>query len=105
MLNGLKRFLVGMPLSNEQLAHERLPKRTALAVFSSDALSSTAYATEAILIALSLAGPLALGVATPISVAIAALLIIVAFSYRQTIMAYPQGGGTYICLLYTSRCV
>lgn len=96
MFNGLKRFLVGMPLSNEQLAHERLPKRTALAVFSSDALSSTAYATEAILIALSLAGPIALGVATPISVAIATLLIIVAFSYRQTIMAYPQGGGTYI---------
>ena len=96
MFNGLKRLLVGTPLSNEQLAHERLPKRTALAVFSSDALSSTAYATEAILIALSLAGPLVLGIATPISIAIAALLIIVAFSYRQTIMAYPQGGGTYI---------
>jgi amino acid transporter len=96
MIAGLKRLIVGAPLANEQLAHERLNKRTALAVFSSDALSSTAYATEAILIALSAAGAAALGLATPISVAIAALLITVAFSYRQTIMAYPQGGGTYI---------
>ncbi|MDZ4719914.1 MAG: APC family permease [Roseiflexaceae bacterium] len=96
MIAGLKRLLVGPPLSNEQLAHERLSKRTALAVFSSDALSSTAYATEAILIALSAAGATALGLVAPISIAIAALLIIVAFSYRQTIAAYPQGGGTYI---------
>jgi amino acid transporter len=96
MFGSLKRFLVGAPLANEQLAHERLSKRTALAVFSSDALSSTAYATEAILIALSIAGPAVLGLATPISIAIAVLLITVAFSYRQTIMAYPQGGGTYI---------
>jgi amino acid transporter len=96
MIAGLKRLLVGAPLSNEQLAHERLNKRTALAVFSSDALSSTAYATEAILIALSAAGAASLGLAAPISVAIAALLITVAFSYRQTINAYPQGGGTYI---------
>jgi amino acid transporter len=96
VIAGLKRLLVGAPLANEQLAHERLTKRTALAVFSSDALSSTAYATEAILIALSIAGPAVLGIATPISVAIAVLLITVAFSYRQTIMAYPQGGGTYI---------
>jgi amino acid transporter len=96
VIAGLKRLLVGAPLANEQLAHERLTKRTALAVFSSDALSSTAYATEAILIVLSIAGPAVLGIATPISVAIAVLLITVAFSYRQTIMAYPQGGGTYI---------
>ncbi len=96
MIESLKRLVVGAPLANEQLAHERLNKRTALAVFSSDALSSTAYATEAILIALSAAGAAYLGYATPISVAIAALLITVAFSYRQTINAYPQGGGTYI---------
>jgi amino acid transporter len=93
---GIKRFLVGAPLSNEQLAHERIPKRIALAVFASDALSSVAYATEAILIALLVAGATALDIVTPISVGIAALLIVVAFSYRQTIMAYPQGGGAYI---------
>ncbi|MEN9933810.1 MAG: hypothetical protein RLZZ387_389 [Chloroflexota bacterium] len=96
MISTLKRLVVGRPLSNEQLAHERLPKRTALAVFSSDALSSTAYATEAILVALSVAGAAALGLATPIAVGIALLLITVSFSYRQTIHAYPQGGGTYI---------
>ena len=64
MLAEMKRLLVGKPLSNEQLAHERLPKRTALAVFSSDALSSVAYATEAILIALMFANRQALGLAT-----------------------------------------
>ena len=96
MIAELKRLIVGRPLATEQLAHERLSKRIALAVFSSDALSSVAYATEAILIALAAAGPAALGYATPIAVGIAALLITVAFSYRQTIMAYPQGGGTYI---------
>ncbi len=96
MLSEMKRLLVGKPLANEQLAHERLPKRTALAVFSSDALSSVAYATEAILIALMYANREALGLATPISIGIVVLLITVAFSYRQTIMAYPQGGGSYI---------
>jgi amino acid transporter len=96
MISELKRLFVGRPLATEQLAHERLSKRIALAVFSSDALSSVAYATEAILIALLAAGQQALGFATPISVGIALLLITVAFSYRQTIIAYPQGGGTYI---------
>lgn len=96
MIAEMKRLLVGRPLSNEQLAHERLPKRTALAVFSSDALSSVAYATEAILIALMVANQAALGIATPIAIGITVLLITVAFSYRQTIMAYPQGGGSYI---------
>ncbi len=96
MIGQLKRFVVGQPLATEQLAHERLTKRIALAVFSSDALSSVAYATEAVLIALSVAGPAALGLVTPISAGIAVLLMTVAFSYRQTIMAYPQGGGTYI---------
>jgi amino acid transporter len=96
MLAELKRLMVGQPLATEQLAHERLTKRIALAVFSSDALSSVAYATEAILIALMAAQTTALGYATPISIGIALLLITVAFSYRQTIIAYPQGGGTYI---------
>jgi amino acid transporter len=96
MISELKRLFVGRPLATEQLAHERLSKRIALAVFSSDALSSVAYATEAILIALLAAGQQALGYATPISIGIALLLITVAFSYRQTIIAYPQGGGTYI---------
>ena len=96
MIAELKRLFVGQPLATEQLAHERLSKRIALAVFSSDALSSVAYATEAILIALSVAGAMALESVTPIAIGIAALLITVAFSYRQTIIAYPQGGGTYI---------
>ncbi len=96
MIAELKRLVVGQPLANEQLVHERLPKRLALAVFSSDALSSTAYATEAILIVLSAAGAAALWLATPIALGIAVLLMTVAFSYMQTINAYPQGGGTYI---------
>jgi hypothetical protein len=96
----LKRLLVGRALRTEQAAHERLSKKTALAVFSSDALSSTAYATEEIL--LVLAAAVAFGQATafhyvvPISVGIAILLVIVATSYRQTIHAYPSGGGAYI---------
>src|SRR6266542_6128833 len=96
MISELKRLFVGRPLATEQLAHERLSKRIALAVFSSDALSSVAYATEAILIALLAAGQLALGFAPAIAIGIALLLITVSFSYRQTIIAYPQGGGTYI---------
>lgn len=74
-MTNLKRLIVGQPLATEQLAHERLSKRIALAGFSSDALSSVAYATEAILIALAAAGSAALGYATPIAVGIAALLI------------------------------
>jgi amino acid transporter len=96
MISELKRLFVGQPLATEELAHERLSKRIALAVFSSDALSSVAYATEAILIALAVAGAVALELVTPIAIGIAVLLITVAFSYRQTIVAYPQGGGTYI---------
>ena len=96
MISELKRLFVGRPLATEQLAHERLSKRIALAVFASDALSSVAYATEAILIALIVASEMALNLVTPIAGAIGLLLIIVAFSYRQTIMAYPQGGGAYI---------
>jgi len=91
-----KRLLVGTPLATAQLVHERLSKVKALAVFSSDALSSSAYATEEILLILILAGSGALGAALPIGGAIALLLLIVAFSYRQTVRAYPSGGGAYI---------
>jgi amino acid transporter len=92
----LKRLLIGRPLPNEQAAYERLTKTKALAVFSSDALSSVAYATEEILLILVLAGGMALKHALPIGLAIVVLLIIVTVSYRQTIFAYPSGGGSYI---------
>jgi len=91
-----KRVLVGVPLASAQLIHERLTKVTALAVFASDALSSSAYATEEILIVLVLAGSGALRVSLPIAAAIVILLLMVTFSYRQTIRAYPSGGGAYI---------
>jgi len=91
-----KRLLVGTPLSTAQLPYERLTKVKALAIFSSDAISSSAYATEAILLILVLAGSGALGGVLPIAGAITLLLMIVAFSYRQTVRAYPSGGGAYI---------
>ena len=92
----LKRWLVGNPLKTSQAAHQRLSKLVALAVFSSDALSSVAYATEEILLILILAGAVALGLSIPISIAIVLLLIILTVSYRQIIYAYPEGGGAYI---------
>lgn len=91
-----KALLVGSPLSTARLVHERLSKLKALAVFSSDALSSSAYATEEILLVLSLAGAGALRWSIPIAAGIAVLLLIVVISYRQTIRAYPNGGGAYI---------
>ena len=100
MATAIKRLLVGRALRTEQAAHERLTKRTALAVFSSDALSSTAYATEEILLVLAVAAAAtasgSFSYVVPISLAIAVLLAIVATSYRQTIHAYPSGGGAYI---------
>lgn len=101
MLNALKRFLVGEPLRTSQAVHERLTKRVALAVFASDALSSVAYATEEILLVLAVAAAYAHDRAPffwvlPISLAIAVLLWLLATSYRQTIHAYPSGGGAYI---------
>jgi amino acid transporter len=92
----LKQVLLGRPLATEQAKHQRLGKTVALAVFSSDALSSVAYATEEILLALVVAGTAALTLALPVSLAIAVLLVVVATSYRQTIKAYPSGGGAYI---------
>ena len=95
VLSRIKLFLVGHPLSTEQLQHERIPKWKALAVLSSDALSSVAYATEEVLIPLSIFATAAVAWSLPIAVAIAALLIIITISYRQTIDAYPGGGGAY----------
>ena len=95
---GWKRYLIGRPIASDEDLHQRLPKRIALPVFASDAISSTAYATEEILIVfLSFAG---IGMAAysqlvPISLMVVALLAIVATSYRQTIFAYPNGGGSY----------
>jgi amino acid transporter len=100
MATAVKRLLVGRALRTQQAIHERLTKKTALAVFSSDALSSTAYATEEILLVLAAAAAFTSGTSfyyvVPISVGIAVLLAIVATSYRQTIHAYPSGGGAYI---------
>ena len=91
----LKRWLVGNPLKTSQAAHQRLSKLVALAVFSSDALSSVAYATEEILLVLILAGAAAVWLSVPVSLAIVLLLIILTVSYRQIIYAYPGGGGAY----------
>lgn len=91
-----KQVLVGKSLPTSAHAEERLSNAAALAVLSSDALSSVAYATEEILLVLIAAGSLALSWSIPIAIAIVLLLAIVIFSYRQTIRAYPQGGGSYI---------
>ena len=95
-LERIKRLLIGSPLATAQQEQERLTKFKALAVLSSDAISSVAYATEAILITIVAAGSGNLWVILPISCAIVGLLAIVAISYRQTIPAYPNGGGSYI---------
>jgi amino acid transporter len=92
----LKRLLVGKPIPSSMAHHERLSRVTGLAVLSSDALSSVAYATDFILTTLVVAGVAAFSHAIPISLVIAGLLAVVAFSYRQTIHAYPTGGGAYI---------
>jgi amino acid transporter len=94
--NLLKQWIVGKPMSLAQASHERLSKIVALAVFSSDAMSSVAYATEEILLILVLAGTAAIHLAVPLAITIAGLLLIVAVSYQQTIHAYPSGGGSYI---------
>jgi amino acid transporter len=92
----IKKLFVGSPLATAQASHERLSKASALAVFSSDALSSVAYATEEILLVLVLAGTAALVYSIPIGIAIALLIAVVVSSYRQTILAYPKGGGAYL---------
>jgi len=91
VFNPLRRVLLGSLLPSSQAPHERLSKVTGLSVLSSDALSSVAYATDAMLAVLVPAGLLAVGATRPLTFLIAALLVIVTFSYRQTIHAYPHG--------------
>ncbi len=91
----LKRVLFGRPLASDRLETERLGKSTALAVLSSDAISSVAYATDQILFVLASLGLYALHFVVPISAVIVGLLVLVGLSYRQTIFAYPGGGGSY----------
>jgi amino acid transporter len=92
----LRAAVIGKPMATRQFANERLTKIKALAVLSSDPLSSVAYATEQTLVILAAAGAAALGASLPIMTAIALLLTIVVISYRQTIRAYPKGGGSYM---------
>ena len=92
----LSHWLIGRPLSTADAPNETIGKAIGLAVFASDALSSTAYATQEILVILAAAGTVAFGYVFPISIAIVALLVIVALSYEQVIHAYPDGGGAYI---------
>ncbi|MGQ0824478.1 MAG: APC family permease [Actinomycetota bacterium] len=99
MLDTLKRVFVGRPIATVDQEHQRLPKWIALSTFSSDPISSTAYATEEILFVTAVGGSsLALGLSklVPMSIAVAFLLTIVVASYRQTLFAYPSGGGSYI---------
>jgi amino acid transporter len=93
----LRGIVLGRPLHSDAEIGERLSKKKALAIFSSDAISSSAYATEEIILAFMLAGAgaFAVGFALPVAMAIAALLAVVAFSYRQVCIAYPTGGGSY----------
>ncbi|MGB8982471.1 MAG: APC family permease [Anaerolineales bacterium] len=92
----LRSWLIGHPLSTADAPHQTIGKAIGLAVFASDALSSTAYATQEILVILAAAGTMAFGIVFPISIAIVLLLAIVTISYEQTIHAYPDGGGAYI---------
>ncbi|WP_410511095.1 APC family permease [Paenibacillus sp. BR2-3] len=96
MVSKVKRLLIGRPMKSNELDHEKLSKVKALAVLSSDALSSVAYGTEQILIVLVAAGFTAIWYSLPIAIAVLGLLAILILSYRQTIYAYPQGGGAYI---------
>jgi amino acid transporter len=97
MVARARGFVLGRPLHQDEEIGERLSKRKALAIFSSDAISSSAYATEEIILAFMIAGAgaLAVGLALEVAAAIAILLFIVAFSYRQVCIAYPNGGGSY----------
>jgi amino acid transporter len=95
-LFSLKRAIIGRPMATAEEQHERLSKRVAVAVFSSDAISSTAYATEEILIVLMLAGAAATAYSLWVAALVVFLLAIVVLSYRQTVHAYPSGGGSYV---------
>lgn len=93
---GIKRVLLGKPFPTRQEIHERLDKIRGLAIFASDPISSNAYATEAIMSVLILLGSGALGLTMPIALAIMGLVLLVVFSYIQTILHYPKGGGAYM---------
>lgn len=90
-----KRFLIGKPFPTSQEVHERLDRVRALAVFASDPISSNAYATEAIMSVLIVMGSSALPLTLPIAIGVAVLVLLVVFSYIQTILHYPDGGGAY----------
>jgi amino acid transporter len=99
MVSLAKRLLIGKPIATSEEHHHRLPKRVALPVFASDPISSTAYATDEILIILVASagiGAAAWSKLVPMAIVVAVLLVIVVASYRQTIHAYPSGGGAYI---------
>lgn len=96
MVSYVKRVFIGRPMKSGELEGEKLNKRHALAVLSSDALSSVAYGTEQILIVLMAAGAVALRWSIPISLGVLGLLLILILSYRQTIFSYPMGGGAYM---------
>lgn len=91
-----RTWLIGRPLATADAPHQTIGKGIGLAIFASDALSSTAYATQEMLVILAIAGTMAFGYVIPISVAIVILLVIVTLSYEQIIHAYPGGGGAYI---------
>jgi amino acid transporter len=93
---GVRRLVIGQPLATAHAIHQRLPKYLALSVFGSDPISSSAYATEEILLALVVAGSVGLRYAVGVAVAIALLFVFVSISYRQTVTAYPSGGGACI---------
>src|SRR5207244_13483975 len=93
---GVTRLVRGRALSSHKMEHQLLPKYLALPVFSSDPLSSVAYATEEMMLVLVAAGAGAFALMVPLGLAIAALLAVVVTSYRQTVRAYPRGGGSYI---------
>ncbi|WP_104092242.1 APC family permease [Arthrobacter sp. GMC3] len=93
--NAFKRVLVGRPYRNDKLAHTLLPKRIALPVFASDALSSVAYAPDEILLTLALAGVASVALAPWVGIAVMVVLLTVVASYRQNVHAYPSGGGDY----------
>ena len=91
----LKRLLVGRPVPNQALGETLLPKRIALPVFASDALSSVGYAPDEVLVTLAVAGVAATALSPWIALAVVGVLVVVVASYRQTVHAYPSGGGDY----------
>ncbi|HET6871382.1 MAG TPA: amino acid permease, partial [Sporolactobacillaceae bacterium] len=95
-LHKIKRILIGKPLKSHELQHQRLNNLKALAILSSDALSSVAYGPEQILIVLATISVLAFWYSLPIAIGVLVLLVALILSYRQIIHSYPQGGGAYM---------